>query len=410
MQEAPVEEPVQGRLEVQDVARPGLRLSVVIPTFNERESLPALVDQLDRLLFPYLGDGFELVVVDDDSPDRTWEAAASLRARCPRLRVVRRRGERGLASAVVRGWQAAQGDVLAVIDADLQHPPEPMIELWREIERGADLAVASRHVAGGGVSDWSLARRLLSRGAQALGLVVLPGVLGRVTDPLSGYFMVRRRAIAGVVLRPAGYKILVEVLGRGRVRWIAEVGYVFREREDGKSKVTGGTYVAYLRHLLRLRLDTLPLSRLARFATVGLSGVVVDMTVLYLLSDPARLAWGLTRSKVVAAELAILNNFVWNDYWTFRDLAEGQPGPRARLRRFLKFNLVCLSGLALSVILLNLQFNLLGMNRYLANAVAIALVTAWNFWLNVKLGWRAAERDGALAANSLDAGRGRESR
>src|SRR5262249_28594604 len=162
------------------------------PTFNERETLPALVDQLDRLLSPLLGDGFELIVVDDDSPDRTWEAAASLRARYPRLRVLRRRGERGLATAVAPGWQAAQGDVRAVIDADLQHPPEPMVELWREIERGADLVVASRHVAGGGVSDWSLARRLLSRGAQALGLVLLPGVLGRVSDPLSGYFMVRR--------------------------------------------------------------------------------------------------------------------------------------------------------------------------------------------------------------------------
>jgi dolichol-phosphate mannosyltransferase len=115
--------------------------------------------------------------------------------------------------------------------------------------------------------------------------------------------------------------------------------------------------------------------------------------VLYLLSDPTRLGWGLTRSKVVAAELAILNNFVWNDYWTFRDMAERQPGSRARLRRFLKFNLVCLSGLVLNVILLNLQFNLLGMNRYLANAVAIAIVMGWNFWLNVKLGWRAAERD-----------------
>jgi len=410
MQEAPVEEPVKGPLLVEDLARPGLRLSVVIPTFNERESLPALVEQLDRLLFPLLGDGFELIVVDDDSPDRTWEEAASLGRRYPRLRVVRRRDERGLASAVVRGWQAARGEVLAVIDADLQHPPETVVELWREMERGADLAVASRHVSGGGVSDWSLTRRLLSRGAQALGLVLLPGVLGRVADPLSGYFMVRRRALAGVVLRPAGYKILIEVLGRGRVRWIAEVGYVFREREDGKSKVTGGTYAAYLRHLLRLRLDTLPLSRFARFATVGLSGVVVDMSMLYLLSDSRALGWGLTRSKIVAAELAIINNFVWNDYWTFRDLAVRQPGLRARLRRFLKFNLVCLSGLVLNVILLNVQFNLLEMNRYLANAVAIALVMGWNFWLNVKLGWRAAEREGAAPPNSLDAAAGRESR
>ncbi len=389
----PIEEPVRGPLVVSDPPGPPVRLSLVIPTLNESASLSALVGQLDGLLEPVLGDGFELIVVDDDSPDRTWELASSLVGRFPRLRVIRRQGERGLASAVVRGWQAARGEVLAVIDADLQHPPETALELWKEMERGADLAVASRHVRGGGVSDWSPVRRLLSRGAQLLGLVLLPGVLGRVSDPLSGFFMVRRSALAGVALRPAGYKILIDVLGRGRVRWIAEVGYVFRERDEGQSKVTAGIYVAYLRHLVRLRLDTLPLSRLWRFATVGLSGVVVDMSVLYLLSDPSTLGWGLTRSKLLAAELAIVNNFVWNDYWTFRDVVAPQRGARAWWRRFAKFNVICLSGLVLNVALLNLQFNVLGMNRYLANAIAIALVMGWNFWLNVKMGWRAAERE-----------------
>jgi dolichol-phosphate mannosyltransferase len=375
-----------------EVATP-LRLSLVIPTYNESANLPSLVEQLDGLLAPVLGDGFELLVVDDDSPDRTWEQAASLADRFKRLRVIRRQGERGLATAVVRGWQAARGDVLGVIDADLQHPPETTVELWKEMERGADLAVASRHVTGGGVSDWSLLRRLLSRGAQAIGLVLLPGVLGRSSDPLSGFFMVRRAALAGRELRPEGYKILVDVLGRSRARWIAEVGYVFRERDVGQSKVTAAVYLAYLRHLVRLRLDTLPLSRLWRFATVGLSGVVVDMSLLYLLSDPSMLGFGLTRSKLVAAELAIVNNFVWNDYWTFRDVAARQRGARAWLRRFGKFNLLCLSGLLINVTLLNVQVRALGMNRYVANALAIALVMGWNFWLNVKMGWRAAERE-----------------
>jgi dolichol-phosphate mannosyltransferase len=387
------EAPDPGPLVVPESGDALLRLSLVIPTFNESASLAALVEQLDALLFPVLGSEFEMLVVDDDSPDRTWELASSLRERFARLRVIRRVSERGLASAVVRGWQAARGGVLAVIDADLQHPPETTLELWKQMERGADLAVASRHVPGGGVSDWSLARRLLSRGAQALGLVLLPGVLGRLSDPLSGYFMVRRSAVSGVVLRPEGYKILIDVLGRGRVRWIAEVGYVFRERDIGESKVTAGTYLAYLRHLVRLRLDTLPLSRLWRFATVGLSGVLVDMSLLYLLSDPAMLGWALVPSKLLAAEVAIVNNFVWNDYWTFRDVVARQRGVRAWLRRFSKFNLICASGLVLSVALLSFQFHVLGVDRYVANAVAIALVLGWNFWLNIKMGWRAAQRE-----------------
>ena len=246
----------QGALVVPAQApgpEPRLRLSLVVPTFKERENLAALVAQLTALLDPELGDDYEIVIVDDASPDRTWELASELAATYPKLRVIRREHERGLSTAVIRGWQIARGDVLAVIDGDLQHPPEITVELWRAILNGADLAVASRHVPGGGVSDWSLARRLLSRGAQAIGLALLPGVLGRVSDPMSGYFMVRREAIAGAVLHPLGYKILVEVIGRGNVRAVTEVGYVFRERHEGQSKVTWRVYRDYLRHLARLR-------------------------------------------------------------------------------------------------------------------------------------------------------------
>ncbi len=250
-----------GPLRVPEGADPAVRLSLVIPTFNEGRSLPELVDRLTALLEGPLAGAYELIVVDDDSPDRTWEIAGVLAAAHPKLRVMRRQGERGLATAVIRGWQAARGEVLAVIDADLQHPPEVTLDLWRAMDRGADLAVASRHVAGGGVSDWALHRRVVSRGAQALGLLLLPGVLRRVSDPMSGYFMVRRRAVAGRVMRPLGYKILVEVLARGDVGPIHEVGYVFRERAEGESKVTLRLYGDYLRQLVRLRLDTLRLRR-----------------------------------------------------------------------------------------------------------------------------------------------------
>jgi dolichol-phosphate mannosyltransferase len=212
-----------------------------------------LIAQLTALLDSEIGDRYELIVVDDDSADRTWQIADEIAATHPRLRVMRREQERGLSTAVIRGWQIARGDVLAVIDGDLQHPPEVTVALWRAMARGADLAVASRHVEGGGVSDWNFARRLLSRGAQVIGLAVLPGVLGRVSDPMSGYFMVRRAAIADVVLQPLGYKILVEVIGRGRIEGVEEVGYTFRERREGASKVTWRIYVDYIRHLVRLR-------------------------------------------------------------------------------------------------------------------------------------------------------------
>ncbi len=374
--------------------------SLVIPTYNEGRNIVRMIETLSQLLDTALPGNYELLVVDDDSPDRTWEIADGLSDRYPQLQVIRRQQERGLSTAVIRGWQAAGGEVLGVIDGDLQHPPEILSKLLHEIMAGADLAVASRHVEGGGVSSWSAVRRFLSRGAQILGLVILPRVLGRLTDPMSGYFLVKRTAIAHRPLSPVGYKILIEVVGRGNIQQIAEVGYVFQERQAGESKVTWRQYRDYLHHLLRLRLSSgrlnrlaqkmdFPMGRFLRFGFVGLSGVVIDMGLLYLFHS----VWGfaLTRSAIFAAEFAILNNFFWNDRWTFADVAQQQRSPGKVFKRLLKFNLVCLMGLVLKVLLLNILFNGLGVNAYLANLVAIAIVTVWNFWINLKLNWRVTE-------------------
>lgn len=373
----------------EEAGNPPPYLSLVIPTYNEGQNVAEIVKRLSQLLDRAIPGKYELIVVDDDSPDSTWQLAQQLMPEYPQLRVMRRQQERGLSTAVIRGWQAARGEVLGVIDADLQHPPETLLQMLAEMERGADLVAASRHVAEGGVSDWSIVRRILSRGAQLLGLVILPGVVGRVSDPMSGYFMVRRRSIAGKVMNPTGYKILIEVLGRGEIRWIGEVGYVFQERLEGESKVTWKQYVEYLQHLLRLRFDLWPIARFFRYAVVGFSGVFVDMGLFYLFRTALGLA--LTRSAILSAEVAIINNFLWNDFWTFGDISKRQPGKRQRLKRLLKFNVVCLMGLILNVLLVNLLFNVFGMNEYLAKLIAIAAVTLWNFWINLKLSWRVTE-------------------
>jgi dolichol-phosphate mannosyltransferase len=385
-----------------DANSENILLSLVIPTYKERDNIKSLVKILSELLDESIPGDYELIVVDDDSPDRTWEVAESLTREYQQLRVMRRQNERGLSSAVIRGWQAARGRVLGVIDGDLQHPPEVLTQLLRAIQKGADMAVASRHVDGGGVSSWSFIRRFLSRGAQLLGLIILPDVLGRVSDPMSGYFMVRRSSIAGATLNPVGYKILLEVIGRGKVREIAEVGYVFCERVKGESKVTSKQYIDYIHHLVRLRLATgrlgkitqrinFPVGRFIRFGLVGLSGVFVDMTLLYLLSDPSTLALPLTRSKIIAGEIAIINNFLWNDAWTFADVSSEQHEWRQRMKRFLKFNIICLAGLVLNVLVLNIVFNFIIQNRYIANLIAIAVATVWNFWVNLKLSWRVTQ-------------------
>ena len=387
--------------QAESAVAQAVHLSLVVPTYNEAKNVERVVRILSGLLEEPTDGRYELIIVDDNSPDRTWEVAQSLMEEFPKLRVMRRQQERGLSTAVIRGWQAARGEVLGVIDGDLQHPPETLLKLLKAIDDGADMAVASRHVEGGGVSNWSVTRRILSRGAQMLGLMILPNVLGRVTDPMSGYFMVRRSAVAYKYLSPVGYKILLEVLGRGDVGTVAEVGYVFQERLEGESKVTWKLYKDYLLHLAKLRSRgrvgkirqkfQFPVDRFLRFGLVGLSGVFVDMTVFYLLNDPASLGWALSRSKIIAGEVAIVNNFLWNDLWTFSDISSRQQGWNSRIRRFIKFNVVCLMGLILNVLLLNVFVGLLHLNPYLSNLLAIAIVTIWNFWINLKLSWRVTQ-------------------
>ncbi|MBV5260150.1 glycosyltransferase [Synechococcus moorigangaii CMS01] len=383
------------------ISDPEVILSLVIPTYNEGDNIERLIATLSELLDDCIPQRYEIIVVDDDSPDHTWEIAKACLSKYSQLRVMRRCHERGLSSAVIRGWQQAQGQFLGVIDGDLQHPPEVLLKLISALSNGADLAVASRHIEGGGVSEWSLTRRILSRGAQMLGLILLPRVIGRLSDPMSGYFMVRREAIAEKILQPLGYKILIEILARGEINHVAEVPYVFQERDAGESKVTAQQYLDYLRHLVRLRLTTgrlrwlkqyfqFPLKRFLQFGTVGMSGVFVDMGLLYLLFEG--LGLGLTRSAFIASEMAIVNNFLWNDFWTFRDLSKQQRQGHKMFKRFVKFNIICGLGLGLKILLLNFFFNVWAWNAYLANLVAIALVTMWNFWLSWKLGWRVTEQ------------------
>lgn len=237
-----------------------LLLSLILPTYQEKDNIKKMILILSKLLDRVIPEKYELIVVDDCSPDRTWEIALSMMGEYPQLQVMCRTKEKGLSTAVIRGWQAAKGKFLGVIDADLQHPPETLLKLLAEMERGADLVVASRYVKGGNVSEWNAARRFLSRGAKMLGLIILPRFASCLSDPMSGYFIVRRDAIANTAFHPIGYKILIEIVTRCKIRSISEVGYVFQERVAGESKVTKKQYIEYLQHLLRLRLSLLPIT------------------------------------------------------------------------------------------------------------------------------------------------------
>jgi dolichol-phosphate mannosyltransferase len=183
-----------------------------------------------RLASALAAHAWELIIVDDGSPDGTADLAESYSDVHPVV-VVRRPGKAGLASAVLAGFAKARGEILVVMDADLSHPPEAVPRLVAAIEEGADLAVGSRYVAGGGTEDWPLKRRVVSRAACLIGNILVP-----IRDCTSGFFAIRRSALDGVKLNPIGFKIGFEVMARGRYKKAVEIPYVFRDRELGKSK------------------------------------------------------------------------------------------------------------------------------------------------------------------------------
>ena len=176
------------------------------------------------------GREWELVIVDDGSPDGTADLAEKIGATQP-VRVLRRAGKLGLASAVVAGFGMARGDTLVVMDADLSHPPEVLPKLLDALASGADLAIGSRYIKGGGAMDWPMKRRVVSRVACLMGNVLVP-----VRDSTSGFLALRRSVVEGVKLNPIGFKIGFEIMARGRYKKVIEVPYVFRDRELGSSK------------------------------------------------------------------------------------------------------------------------------------------------------------------------------
>ncbi|MBR12918.1 MAG: sulfonate ABC transporter permease [Acidimicrobiaceae bacterium] len=360
-----------------------MRLSLVIPTYDEAANVGRLVRRLHQVLAA-TGVGFELIIVDDDSPDCTWKVAAGLVQDVPSLRVIRRTGASGLATAVICGWSHARGDVLGVIDGDGQHPPEVVTDLLAAMDGQTEVAVASRHVDGGGVSDWSAIRRLLSRGAQALGLLLLPGTVGRVTDPMSGYFLVRRDVVAGVDLDPVGYKILLEVLARGEVRRVAERPYVFLERSEGESKVSAGHYVGYLRHLMRLRLHPLRSRALVRYLLVTALALVADALAFLWIFD--RHGWNLTRSAAIAGEVGILLTVALHDLWTFAGRATR--GAVDRIRRVLGAQIALGLLLAVRLTVLNALVNWFDLGPLAAFLIAMAAITPASHLLGSRLTWR----------------------
>ncbi|KQZ85758.1 glycosyl transferase family 2 [Microbacterium sp. Root166] len=306
-----------------------VQLSIIVPTFNEAPNVAELVRRVTAA-----ADGIdaEIIFVDDstdDTPDVIREVAAS--ASLPVRLMHRSSRAGGLGGAVVEGFALAEADACLVIDGDLQHPPEEIPLLYARFAQGdVDIVIASRYVGGGtatGLADRT--RVLVSKAATALTRAMFPGRLRGVTDPMTGFFLVDRRAIDAATLRPRGFKILLEILARKTVR-VAEVPFAFADRHAGESKASLRQGLHFLAQLTALRFGKMSL-----FAVIGGLGAVVNIAIV----------WGLTSlgvdyivAAVIAAEATIIGNFVLLERFVFHDMREAASGGWLRFAKSFTFN------------------------------------------------------------------------
>jgi dolichol-phosphate mannosyltransferase len=353
-------------------------LTIVIPSYKEADNIPALLDKIHSSMGDY---PYNVLVIDDNSPDGTATVVRNLAEKYP-VRVVVRTDKRGLASAVVDGFNLADSEFVAVMDADLQHPPSVLPRLVKAIEGGADLAVASRYVPGGSVGNWSTSRRIISKGAVLLSHVLLPSTRG-IKDPMSGYFMLKKDLISGVDLSPVGYKILLEVICLGRPKKAVEVPFIFENRRAGVTKLSMMTQTDYLRHLYSLMKRTGEVNRILKFVVVGGTGTLVNLGLLAILKEWAGIYYLL--AGAIAFEVSVVWNFLLNDRFTFGDRIR----PEGTLfGRLLRFNVTSLGGFIIYLGILALLTQVFGLFYIISAAIGIVVGFGWNFMVNSAWTWR----------------------
>ena len=361
-----------------------IAISVVVPTFNEADNVGTLVERLEEAL---AGRRFEVLIVDDDSPDLTWQRVETLARTRPWLGCYRRIGTRGLSSAVIDGLVRVTGSALVVIDADLQHDPALVPMLAAQLDQ-AEVAVASRYTAGGETCGWSWMRLALSRGATLMARLVLGAP---TSDPMSGCFAVRRSLIERIAqdLQPRGYKILMEILYRGGVRRVAEVPYRFGLRLHGDSKLTGSIAWDFLASMWDLRFGAVLPVRFLKYCVVGASGVGIQLMVTHLLRQiPALHTADSAIATAAAICCAMVSNYALDNAWAF-GVARHRWG-LPWLAGFASFALVCTAGAVInwSVTIGIRHATGMHMNVYFAQMVGIAVATLWNYALNTRITWK----------------------
>ena len=351
-------------------------VSIIIPTYQECENIPYIVERIVNTMKPLVC-SFEIIIVDDHSGDGTDEKIKELANAGTPVRLITRHGERGLSSAVIRGFDEAKGDLLVCIDADLSHAPEALPHLLMALCDGdTEFVIGSRYVPGGSTDEtWGVFRRLNS-----LIATLLARAFTSVKDPMSGFFAMPREVFKRAVsLNPIGYKIGLELIVKCSCSKIREVPIHFANRTRGKSKLTLQEQLHYLQHLKRLSdFKFGVLSKFAQFCLVGATGVVINILMYALLM---RVSLGVPVAYALAIWLAMTWNFALNRCVTFREQRD-----KHIFRQYLHFITACLLGAILNwsvSMLLTFSVDFFAENKLLAATLGIIVGTVSNFLLSL---------------------------
>jgi dolichol-phosphate mannosyltransferase len=358
----------------------GPELTLVIPTLNERDNIGPLVDLLDAVLEAV---SWEVIFVDDDSPDGTAERIREIGRRDRRVRCLQRLGRRGLTTACIEGALAASATYIAVMDADMQHDENLLPQMLAMLRSdSADLVVGSRYVAGGGIGGLDPARANMSAFATRLSRIICKA---EIADPMSGFFMLRRDVLEEALRRLSGqgFKILLDILASSpRPLRIREVPYNFRERQHGESKLDTLVAWEYMMLIADKLIGHIVPVRFALFAFVGGIGLFIHMSILWLGLTVAGAAFNLAQTS--ATILAMTANFFINNLFTYRDR---RLRGLAVLRGLFTFYAICSLGAVANVGIAGYVFS---RNEvwWLAGLAGIVVGSVWNYAISSVFTWK----------------------
>jgi dolichol-phosphate mannosyltransferase len=346
-------------------------LSLVVPTYNERENISILAHKIQEEFKLNKIHG-EIIFVDDNSPDGTGGILEDLRKKTKNIKVVHRSGKLGLSSAVLDGWKISSGKILGVMDADLSHPVEKIHELFFPIKKDeADFTIGSRYIKGGKILGWDFKRKLMSKTAT---LFARP--FTNVKDPMTGFFMIKKDCADFDKLNSKGFKILLELILKADYKKIKEIPITFINRVKGKSKAGSSEIFYYLKNLFGYKnYIRKEIKEFFKFGIVGTIGAVINLGTLYALTEFLGIYYII--SAIFAFIIAVTSNYFLNKTWTFKEKVADRT-----LRKYVQFFSVSVFALGVNLIILYSLTEFVGIWYMLSELIAKVIVFFVNFFGN----------------------------